>query len=536
MAEQRVRELERLLIYKEAELARERDKCERAKKKVRQLLAKLSERDGKIAELTLKLEAKASKSGKDPGRVAKQRAQIVAQLEEHLAQMQQDLSASQAELDDLVAKHRSKEQELFALAVEERDPEGIHSLALLGLQVQDRKNSTEELMQKIKELENQLEDQRSMIVEILSGQPRKKNTSEPQTFAPAAPDAPDTPDAALEPAFGPALPGKLRTFLEAAGREAMDLISQNQELLEAFTELNGLGETGFESLKTPEQRALLLSLVAAWAIVTESALNLKDLTFEDEDLQAVVAALDECGKIKEWDMARCCCSENAFSSLMNALGKQPLSRLALGYNTLGLQGLGSILNAASQHLTWASTLSSLSLEMNGFGDEGCLKLVQSQRFLPGLGVLELGWNQITYRSTEALASLLRSSSLHRLGLAGNALCTDGAVHLILAAELGRELELDLSMNSITSDCLRQLVGWASEPSKASQAQAVHLTVNLEWNSIDDPEQVKALAKALLDGGFQATESGQALFQLANNELRGLPASEILDASANLIML
>ena len=29
-------------------------------------------------------------------------------------------------------------QELFALAVEERDPEGIHSLALLGLQVQDR--------------------------------------------------------------------------------------------------------------------------------------------------------------------------------------------------------------------------------------------------------------------------------------------------------------------------------------------------------------------------------------------------------------
>lgn len=36
--------------------------------------------------------------------------------------------------------------------------------------------------------------------------------------------------------------------------------------------------------------------------------------------------------------------------------------------------------------------------------------------------------------------MLRSSSLHRLGLAGNALGTDGAVHLILAAELGRELE------------------------------------------------------------------------------------------------
>eukprot|EP00434_Breviolum_minutum_P037332 symbB.v1.2.033100.t1/scaffold3920.1/size48317/4 len=76
---------------KEAELARERDTCQRAKKKVRQLLAKLSERDGKIMELTLKLEAKTSKSGKEPGRVAKQRAQIVAQLEELLVQMRQDL-------------------------------------------------------------------------------------------------------------------------------------------------------------------------------------------------------------------------------------------------------------------------------------------------------------------------------------------------------------------------------------------------------------------------------------------------------------
>eukprot|EP00435_Cladocopium_sp_Y103_P014938 s5189_g3.t1 len=117
MAEQRVRELERLLIYKEktpeAELARERDKCERAKKKVRQLLAKLSERDGKIAELTLKLEAKASKSGKDPGRVAKQRAQIVAQLEEHLVQMQQDLQAQR----DTTWEERCKESKTLGSLV-----------------------------------------------------------------------------------------------------------------------------------------------------------------------------------------------------------------------------------------------------------------------------------------------------------------------------------------------------------------------------------------------------------------------------------
>ena len=36
--------------------------------------------------------------------------------------------------------------------------------------------------------------------------------------------------------------------------------------------------------------------------------------------------------------------------------------------------------------------------------------------------------------------LLGSSTLHRLGLAGNALGTDGAVRLILAAALGREMD------------------------------------------------------------------------------------------------
>ena len=44
-------------MFQEAELAKERDKSAKAKKKVRQLLGKLSERDERIAELTLKLEA-----------------------------------------------------------------------------------------------------------------------------------------------------------------------------------------------------------------------------------------------------------------------------------------------------------------------------------------------------------------------------------------------------------------------------------------------------------------------------------------------
>lgn len=46
------------------------------------------------------------------------------------------------------------------------------------------------------------------------------------------------------------------------------------------------------------------------------------------------------------------------------------------------QGLVSILAAASQHPTWTSTLNSLSLEMNGLGDEGCVKIVESCLDLP----------------------------------------------------------------------------------------------------------------------------------------------------------
>lgn len=94
----------------------------------------------------------------------------------------------------------------------------------LHLVIRLKQHCLYEFPMKCQELENQLEDQRSMIVEILSGQPRKKNTSEPQTFAPAAPDAPDTPDAALEPAFGPALPGKLRV---STGKLGSALVCHN---------------------------------------------------------------------------------------------------------------------------------------------------------------------------------------------------------------------------------------------------------------------------------------------------------------------
>ncbi|CAK9039645.1 ATP synthase subunit a, partial [Durusdinium trenchii] len=311
LMEQRVRELERLLIHKEAELAKERDRCDKAKKKVRQLLAKLSERDQKIMALTLKLEAKSSKRVKDsPSKDAQQRAQIVARLEGLLEQMRQELTSSRLELDELLLRHQVRDEELKTA---ERSPEALHAQALLGMQVQDKKRSTEELLRKIQDLEDQLEDQRMVIVELLSGQPRK-----------------------TVPEKGPQLPSKLRTFLEGAGPEAAELVCQNPELLEAFTELNGLSETVFDTL-APPQRGVVLSLVVAWAIVNETTLLLNDLSFEDRDLQVLVATLDACGLIKEWEMTRCRCGGEGFGELFRALARQPLCRLALGYNALGLQ-------------------------------------------------------------------------------------------------------------------------------------------------------------------------------------------------------
>eukprot|EP00913_Durusdinium_trenchii_P002600 g2406.t1 len=92
------------------------------------------------------------------------------------------------------------------------------------------------------------------------------------------------------------------------------------------------------------------------------------------------------------------------------------------------------------------------------------------------------------------------------------------------------------MNSVGSACLAQLTRHLGAAAASAPKQTARVMVNLEWNSIDEPEEVKALAKALVEGGFQTAESGQALFQLANNELGDLEAAEVLDISQNLIML
>eukprot|EP00439_Symbiodinium_sp_Y106_P086677 s97_g35.t1 len=219
--------------------------------------------------------------------------------------------------------------------------------------------------------------------------------------------------------------------------------------------------------------------------------------------------------------------------------------LGLSYNAIGLHG-ARLLGEAARIGGWKHSLGCLGLEMNGLGDSGCKQVASLvKQYLPALSVLELGWNEVTGASAADLAQLVRAPDsdkdaglpvlLRRLGLAGNSLAS-AASKLVLAAlsDPSRELELDLSMNHVDAQALRDAAEWAR--ARNTGEVQVHLTVSLEWNTIDDPEAVRDLAIALSGAKLMVAESGQPLIQLANNELLDLQASEILDASENLIML
>ncbi|CAJ1425889.1 unnamed protein product [Effrenium voratum] len=502
LAEARARDLERLLIQSQAALAEERETCSKAKKKVRQLLAKLEQRDRKIVDLTSKLEAaKAKVTSVQPKSrtvdLAQQRAELVGQLEKLLGAMRCDLGASEAEVEDLETRHQAE--------VAAGRPERAQALALLGLQLQEKQKCSAELAAKVKALEDQLDEQRLQILQLLSPS--------------ASPKVSDREG-------GKKLPPSLKAFLEAAGPKEPDFVLARPALLSAFTESLELNDVALEDV-APEERLQMLSLFLAWAVVGHGVVHFCDLEFSEEEVKALEQTLVAAGEVKEWEMTRCRGHEEIFK----ALAPQPLCRLNLGYNALGLQGISVLLKAAESR-AWSSSLSSLGLEMNGLGDKGCAKIVESRQLLPSLSILELGWNELTEASAKVLLPLV--PQLRRLGLGGNSL-KQGGISLALQAlaEPSRELELDLSMNHISSSAVWEMVRLLALPKEECE---LRVTVNLEWNVVDDPEAVRALARALACSGLAADVAGQPLFQLANNELEGLEPSEVLDESKNLIML
>lgn len=87
---------------------------------------------------------------------------------------------------------------------------------------------------------------------------------------------------------------------------------------------------------------------------------MNDLNFFETDFEVLTATLDACGLIKEWEMTRCRCGDG-LNMLLEALGRQPLCRLALGYNALGMQGISSFVAAAAKS-RWSNSLSASALQ------------------------------------------------------------------------------------------------------------------------------------------------------------------------------
>ncbi|CAE8620429.1 unnamed protein product [Polarella glacialis] len=361
------------------------------------------------------------------GLAAKERADIVVQLEEHLAQMRANLAESEREVRELEERRLAKEADLRGSSGapsstapsrggENEDSQELqHStsaesaqtqLSLISQQIVEKKRFAAELVQKTKVLEAQVWQQRTVIVELLSGQRapaslRARASSGGGGGSESSAEEGAVPQPSFRASLGASLPlpcqdEALRAFLDAAG-DAAGLILRSPALRSAFEvrppELCGSTLEGCSA----EERVTVLSLFTAWVAVGSSpagAMRLSDLSLTEEDTVEIVSTLETCNaELEEWEMMRCPASSiSASASLLRSLGSQPLRRLSLGYNALGPTGASSLAAAAAASQSWASSLEHLSLEMNGLGDEGCREVagLLEKGLLPGLVSLELG--------------------------------------------------------------------------------------------------------------------------------------------------
>eukprot|EP00933_Yihiella_yeosuensis_P073736 TRINITY_DN82472_c0_g1_i1.p1 TRINITY_DN82472_c0_g1~~TRINITY_DN82472_c0_g1_i1.p1 ORF type:complete len:663 (-),score=152.91 TRINITY_DN82472_c0_g1_i1:236-2146(-) len=615
LLQKRIEELELKLAQRNEELAAECERSAKARKKVRQLLAKISERDEKFAELksTLDLASvalasaglelggeagvvarstktektkskpskaadagaaatreKPSRSGRksekpsrngrqsSPEVVAQEREEIVGQLEAHLAQMRRNLAQSEKEVVDLEARRRAKELEWKNTPVSERSVELNQAYSLIQQQVAEKRKFTETLLKKTEALEVQVSQQRAVIDDLQSGDLTPPGVQLSQGFGEVAATAPAeaSDDEVFD--FKACEDEALQAFLDAAGSISRVILTRPL-LRDAFEGRPlELCENSMQGLSATD-RVQVLSLFAAWVAVSgaqPSEMKLSDLSLSDEETSEIVNTLESCNaQLCEWEMTRCRLSKAATDQLIKSIALQPLQLLNLGYNALGPFGASSLTAAAASANSWTSSLHHLGLEMNGLGDVGCSQVAEAleRGLLPGLEVLELGWNELSSSCASNLASLLRCSSseggeekpkkqhrLSRLGLAGNKLSSEGASTLALAAlsQPDRNLELDISMNHVASQILHKLSSWASgqgkNASSGGKKKGVRTSISLEWNVIDDAAAVQNLASCLHESNLEAGADCQPLFRLGNNEVADLNSSEAIKRSRRLL--
>eukprot|EP00929_Paragymnodinium_shiwhaense_P025259 TRINITY_DN15329_c0_g1_i3.p1 TRINITY_DN15329_c0_g1~~TRINITY_DN15329_c0_g1_i3.p1 ORF type:complete len:624 (+),score=176.32 TRINITY_DN15329_c0_g1_i3:91-1962(+) len=601
--QERVHELEGRLRRREEQLASEKERNDRARRKLRQLFAKVQDRDAIIVDLKAQVAAAhgmhaasrqaaggcrrelgaSSKAALHNGGnfqtlsqktlADRERMDIVEQLEKHLEQMRLNLAEGEGELRVLLERKRVKEIECDG----SDNHAQLQTLELLKQQIQEKRSFNKELGKKMTGLEVQVKQQCALLEGTTDADACRAAAEEDRRKLPSGSvssavegegaDGDEAPDEAPDDEA-------LQAFLSAAG-PAADVIMCRPALRAAFEErplqLSGGAVEGCSA----QERTQAMSLFAAWNAVASTALRMSDISLCLEDLAELHDTLHSCGaQLEEVELSRCPVHEakkggksprgaggllQCTNKLFTALASQPLRLLNLGYNALGPTGVTSLVEVAD---TWRGTLTELSLEMNGIGNNGCIKLAQAlaDGLLPSLTVLELGWNELSADCATALAKLLSNSearqsssgksrpTLQRLALGGNRLGSEGGLTLVTAAmeravaEQSLEplqepcLDVDLSMNHIAGGgaIMRALAAWAEDKQHAGKKLAV--SICMEWNMLDDQGSVKRLSKALAKAGiFPADDACTPLLRLANNDdLTELDPQNIFEESNGLI--
>lgn len=466
----RVEELEGRLRHRDEQLGVEKDRCAKARKKIKQLLLKIQERDRLIGQLRVALEqareiaadggaaaaaaaaaaARASSAAAaggcavapgvagqmgrgaktvslqeapaatrpgsaDPRQLAaaQERAAIVAQLETHLAQMRASLASSERELQELQERRRHKEAEWNSRPEDVQPvPEmQVHwqTLGVIGQQIQEKRQFAAELAQKTKELEMQVVQQRALIHASLETNPADAEDLDVADDATGVEMlASPTHDGCVTMQEGDLDDEALGAFLSAAGAAA-EVVFARPALQAAFvSQPPRLSAAALEGCK-PEERAQALSLFSAWVAVAGDpphSLLVSDVSLQPPDVQELHSTLDTCGAQLQEVEMTHCHCKEAICRSLLLA----ISAQPLRRLNLGYNALGAAGASALVEAApaWSGCLEHLCLEMNGLSDAGCMELAGSlaNGHLASLRVLELGWNELSSECAPALAKLL----------------------------------------------------------------------------------------------------------------------------------
>ena len=185
------------------------------------------------------------------------------------------------------------------------------------------------------------------------------------------------------------------------------------------------------------------------------------------DSLAPLASAQNLGPLRELSLRRCSpISADTLKELLDAPIASTLQRLDLHNCRMDHAHAEAI--AASQAIT---TLEHLRVTDNNFEDRGVKELAENAK---NLASLDLGFNNLTPKALEALASAPIAAKLERLELHGNSVWVDGA-RIIAGGAFSNLRELGLMLASIDEDAVKELA------SASALASVEHLELSNNRN-------------------------------------------------------